>query len=155
MGNIIRAMAGPLMVSTASIFTPFVTEKIIVPFLFEPGRLGSIPWTDPSAFYLGSVGFLVKVAILVFFGVISNTMGSLRQCKKWRFAASLKRSLWILVGWLGGTTLLTILPFIKMPLLAVFFWLPYADWFVHGFVVSIFVFISAIIGRGMTIRDVC
>lgn len=155
MGNIMASVAGPLLVSTSSIFTPFITDKMIIPYLFEPGRLGTIPWTEPSSLYTGFISFMIKLAVLVTLGTVSNTMGTLRQCKKTRLSASIKRSSWIVLGWIAGTTIITILPFIKIPLLALFFWLPYSDWFVHGFLVSIFVFISAVIGRGMTIRDVC
>ena len=54
-----------------------------------------------------------------------------------------------------GMLIIALLPFIKAPVLAVLAWMPYANLFVTGLYMSIFVLIGGMIGNGYSRKDVC
>ena len=147
MGNIITA-------STSTII-PLFNHLVTVPYLMHPHRWGGVPWKEPGFFYVAIIGFLVNILSLMIMGTISGLMTTKKECRKTNISRSIKRSLWIVAGYLFGNGVLTFLPFIKAPLLIFLFWVPYAGWVVHGILVSMFILIFGAMGNSMLREEVC
>lgn len=88
-------------------------------------------------------------------GTISNIMNNLKKCNDYGFNNALKYSYFPLLGYFLGNLVLFILPIIKAPLLAIFIWLPYANYIVHGMLVAIFVLFSGYMGTKKEIAAEC
>lgn len=147
MGNIIAA--------GASIGVPLLTTSVVVPYIFHPHRWGGVPWKEPNFIFLGLVSFIVNVIILMMLGTLSGLMTTKKECNRTNLGRSIKRSLWIVVGYIIGNILLALFPFIKVPLLPLVIWMPYAGWLVHGFLVSIPILFCGAIANGMLRNEVC
>jgi hypothetical protein len=146
---------GNLLVSIASIFVPLGTRKIIIPYFFHPYNT-EIPWSPPSPFRLNLVSNFFNVLILMVLGTISGVMATLRYCDKYSFYIGFKHTIWLVVGFVIGNLVLVIFPMLKAPILvAVNNWLPYADYIVHGLIVSLFVLFFGAIGNELLIKAVC
>ena len=147
MGNIIAA--------SASIGVPLMTKTVVTPYIFHPLRWGGIPWSQPHWIIMALVTFIVNVILLMFIGTVSGMMSTKKLCNKINLVRSIKRSLWIVMGYVVGNIMLAILPFVKAPILALTLWMPYAGWIVHGLCVAIFVLFFGAIGNSMLRNEVC
>ena len=146
---------GNLLAATASVFVPLVNSLVIVPFIFHPDRWGTIPWHPPNWIFLGLVTFILNITALMILGTISGMMTTRNKCNKISVLQSVRRSMWLITGWLVGNLVLTVLPFLKAPLLAVGLWMPYAGWLIHGIMVAFFVLLFGAAGNSVLRDDVC
>jgi len=146
---------GNLLAATTSIFVPLINSLIVVPFIFHPERWGTVPWQPPSWVVLTAVTFLLNISALLALGTISGMMTTKNKCDKVDILQSMRRSMWVITGWLFGNLVLTIMPFIKAPLLAIGLWMPYGGWIIHGILVSASVLLFGAVGNSILRSEVC
>lgn len=126
-----------------------------MPYIYHPTRWGRVPWTEPSPFMNGFMHMFLNIIVIALIGAISGTMSTLGACNKYDFRKSLQRSIWLVLGYLVGTTTISLMPFLKAPLLSISVMFPYANWIVHGLLVSIFVLLFGAIGNNVLRNDIC
>ncbi len=145
---------GNLIVTIGSIFIPLISDKLIVPFVFHPLSWGGIPWSEPgiSASILTT---LTNILMLTSLSTISGLMTTSRKCDKRDLILSIKRSLWVLVGYFIGNMVAFFLPIIKAPILLATMWLPYAGYLAHGTLVSFFIMLFGAMGNAKLRSDIC
>ena len=145
---------GNLIVTIGSIFIPLISDKLIIPFLYHPMRWGGIPWNEPgmSASFLS---FSFNILMLITLATISGMMTTTRKCNKKNFYRSLKRSIWVVLGYIIGNMSAFFLPIIKAPMLIATMWLPYAGYLAHGVIVSIFVLLFGAMGNARLRIEIC
>lgn len=146
---------GNLIVTVCSVFIPLVTKVHIVPYLFHPYRWGGVPWTPPGDIMIRIVTFLLNIGMLSLLATISGLMTTEQQCNKHDLLLSLKRSTWVIVGYIVGSLVVFLMPLLTAPLLAMFVWLPYAGIIVPSMLVSIFVMIFGALGNTVLRENVC
>jgi len=147
MGNIIAA--------TSSIGIPLFNHLVTIPYIFHPQRWGGIPWKEPNFILLSLITMIFNVVCLMLIGTISGLMTTKQKCRKTNLLKSIKRSLWVAVGYIIGNMVMMLLPFIKSPLLVLSLWMPYAGWIIHGICVSLFVLLFGSIGNSKLRNEVC
>ena len=146
---------GNLIVTSTSIVIPLITDKIIIPFVFYPTRWGSIPWKEPSMFVTGPLKFVINLVTLSLLAAVSGMMSTTKECNKKDFLLSWKRSIWVILGYLIGNMVVTLLPMIKAPILMAMMWMPYAGYIAHGMLVSLFIMFFGAMGNTKLRNDVC
>lgn len=146
---------GNLIATSASIFVPLFNHLVTMPYIYHPTRWGGVPWSEPSAFMSSFMHMFLNIILMAIIGVLSGTMSTLGACNKSNLRLSVLRSLWLVLGYLIGTAVISFMPFLKAPLLSVSVMFPYANWIVHGFLVSIFVLIFGAIGNNVLRKDIC
>jgi len=146
---------GNLLVTGASIFVPLINNVVVAPYLLHPYNLGGLPWREPHWLFLGAFTFMLNIIVLMLLSMISGTMNTLNGCKKINFKKALKRSLWIVLGYIVGNITVFTMPFIKAPLLTIGIWLPYAGWLIHGFLVAPSIMFFGAMGNTVLRSDVC
>lgn len=146
---------GNLLAATASIGVPLFTHTVTLPFLFHPLRWGGVPWAEPHWILLGLLTFILNVCTLMVLGTMSGLMTTKGMCNRTDVLRSIKRSLWVVLGYIIGNLFLFVFPFVKAPFLVFGLWLPYAGWLVHGFLVSIFILLTGSVGNTMLRSEVC
>ena len=148
-------MLGNLIATILSIPTPLFTRLLLIPYLFHPKRWGGYPWSPPMDITITTVSLVINLIIIYFLGTLANMMTTLRECNNKNLALSMKRASWTLLGWIVGSCVIYLLPFLKAPILTFTISFPFAGFLVTGFLVSIFVFIFSEIGSKIIISDVC
>ena len=146
---------GNFLASGLSIGVPLVNHLVTVPYLFHPHRWGGVPWSEPNFIFKGIISFILNVVVLMVIGTFSGLMTTKKECRKTNLTRSIKRSLWLVIGYIIGNLILFALPFIKAPLLAFSLWMPYAGWLVHGLCVAISVMWFGAIGNSILRNEVC
>jgi hypothetical protein len=144
-----------MLAASASTFVPLFNHLVVMPYLYHPTRWGGIPWYEPSAMMSGFMHMLLNIIVLSLIGTFSSMMSTLGACNKSNLTISLKRSIWLVLGYLVGTSVISIMPFLKAPMLSIGNLFPYANWIVHGFLVSFFVLIFGAIGNKVARGNVC
>src|SRR5258706_14243907 len=123
---------GNFLTATVTLFAPMITKELFIPSLMHPYRWGGIPFKPPNT--------LMYIALYVFFNsfmiglmaFISGLMTTTKQCQKTNLRIALKNSIWAIIFALLGLLLITLMPFIKSPIIALLYWLPYANSIVIG-----------------------
>jgi hypothetical protein len=146
---------GNLIAASSSIGIPLFNHLVTVPYLFHPHKWGGEPWKQPHFVILGLVTFALNVISLMLMGTISGMMTTKKECQKINLRESIRRSLWVVLGYMVGNLALMLMPFIKAPILVMGLWMPYAGWLVHGLCVSAFVLFFGAIGNGMLRKEIC
>jgi hypothetical protein len=103
----------------------------------------------------GFMHIFLNIIVLALIGMISGMMSTLGSCNKYDMYISMMRSIWLVLGYIVGTATISFIPFLKSPLLSVSVMFPYANWIVHGLLVSIFVLVFGAIGNNALRNDVC
>lgn len=147
MGNIITAVS--------SIGIPLFNHLVTIPYLLHPNRWGGIPWKTPHFMYLSVLKFIINTISLMIMGTLSGMMSTSKECRKTDLLLSIKKSLWVVLGYIIGSVVMTFLPFIKSPLLTLTVWMPYAGWIIHGICVSVFVLFFGAIGNSKLRKSIC
>lgn len=142
------------MVTCTSIALPLLNYTYVLPYIFYPPRWG-IPWSPPGSLIMGTISLLVIITELVILGTVSGIMNTSKSCNKIDVKLSVKRSLWIIIGYLVGNLLLVTMPFLKAPLLIMTMGLPYAGWLVHGIMTAIPIMFFGAMGIERLLGDVC
>lgn len=143
------------MTAASSIGIPLFNHLVTIPYLFHPQRWGGIPWKEPNFLVMGLVTFILNVLCLMGVGTISGLMTTERECRQTDLWKSIRRSLWVVVGFVVGQIAIFFMPFVKAPLLAFSLWMPYAGWIIHGICVSVFVLFFGAIGNALLRAEVC
>jgi hypothetical protein len=146
---------GNILASIGSIWVPLFTHLVTVPFIFHPLRWGGIPWGQPHWLLLGIVTFLCNAITLMGLGTISGLMTTKKECNRTNILRSIKQSLWLVLGFVIGNLIMFLLPFLKVPVLLLTLWLPYAGWIAHGICVFPAVLFCGALGNGMLRGAVC
>lgn len=146
---------GNLLATSASIFVPLFNHLVTMPYLYHPTRWGGLPWVEPSPLMNGFMHIFLNIIVLALIGMISGMMSTLGSCNKYDMYISMMRSIWLVLGYIVGTATISFIPFLKSPLLSVSVMFPYANWIVHGLLVSIFVLVFGAIGNNALRNDVC
>ena len=146
---------GNLLATSASIFVPLFNHLVTMPYLYHPTRWGGLPWVEPSPFMSKFMHVALNIIVMSLIGMVSGMMSTLGSCNKYDIRLSLMRSLWLVLGYLVGTVFISFAPFLKAPLLSVSVMFPYANWIVHGLLVSVFVLVFGAIGNNVLRNDVC
>jgi len=147
MGNFISA--------GASIGVPLLTQLVTIPFLFHPHRWGGVPFKEPGWFMLSIVSIIINILTLMIIGTISGMMTTTKACRKIEVWRSIKRSMWVVAGYMFGNMIMWLLPFVKAPILPFMVMLPYGGWIVHGLFVSLSVLIFGAMGNTLLRAEVC
>jgi hypothetical protein len=146
---------GNIVASGLSIGVPLANHLVTIPYIFHPHRWGGVPWSEPNFLFKGIITFALNTLVLMIIGTISGLMTTKKECNKTNIARSIKRSLWLVMGYVLGNLMLFIFPFIKAPFLPFTLWLPYAGWLVHGFCVSVVVLFFGAMGNSILRQEVC
>lgn len=146
---------GNAITTVSSIYVPLINHLVTVPYLFHPHRWGGVPFKQPNFLYLGFIGLMVNIASLMIIGTVSGMMSTSKECRKINIIRSIKRSLWIVLGYYMGNLFLTFFPFVKAPALLMTVWLPYSGWIVHGMFVSAFILFFGAMGNSILRNEVC
>ena len=146
---------GNFIVTTGSVFIPLFTKLVTVPYFYHPHHWGGIPWEEPGGIGLNIVSFIFNVLTLAILATVSGMMTTERECRKYKVWKSMKRSIWAILGYIIGNIVIFMLPVVKAPLLAIFAWLPYAGYLVHGMMVSAFVMLFGALGNQVLRMQVC
>lgn len=146
---------GNFLATSASIGVPLFNNLVTVPYIFHPDRLGGMPWSEPSWIWLAFVTAVVNIITLMFLGTISGLMTTKKKCGKVDLFKSFHRSLWIVMGYFIGNTVLFMAPFIKAPLLPFMVMIPYGGWIVHGILVAISILFFGATGNAILRNEVC
>lgn len=146
---------GNIVASGLSIGVPLANHLLTIPYIFHPHRWGGVPWSEPNFLFKGIVTFTLNILVLMIIGTISGLMTTKKECNKTNIIRSIKRSLWLVMGYVLGNLILFLFPFIKAPFLPFTLWLPYAGWLVHGFCVSVFVLFFGAMGNSILRQEVC
>ncbi len=142
------------MVTAMSTFLPLINYLVVVPYIFYPSRWG-IPYNRPNGFVIAIASIVIMLVELVILGTVSGIMNTVKECNRYDVKIALKRSLWIIIGYIVGNITLFFLPFLKAPFLIVGMGLPYAGWLIHGFMVSIPVMLFGAMGTTKILADIC
>ena len=146
---------GNLLASIASIGVPLFNHLVTIPYIFHPYRWGGVPWTPPGIFTLGIITLIANVAAMMLLGTLSGIMSTKQKCDKVDIAKSIKRSIWITLGFLISNAVLSVLSSLKGPILIWLSFLPYASWVVQGVMCSIVVLLFGSIGNTLLRSEVC
>ena len=146
---------GNAIATSSSIIVPLFNHLVTVPYLFHPQRWGGIPFKEPNVLFLGFIGFLANILSLMMLGTISGMMTTKKKCRKTNIMWTIKRSLWVVLGYYVGNLFLMVFPFVKAPLLIFTLWMPYAGWIVHGIFVGVFIMLFGAMGNSMLRNEVC
>lgn len=146
---------GNLIVTGASIFIPLFNQLITVPYIYAPTRWGGIPWSPPNDISVNIVRVIFNVILLILFATLSGMMTTEKQCQKHEVFHSMKRSMWVLLGYAIGSVLATCIPVLKAPLLALTIWVPYAAWIAHGIIVAGPILVMGAIGNSYQRHEIC
>lgn len=145
---------GNLMATSMSIALPLINYSYVLPYIFYPTRWG-IPWSPPGSLMAGLIGLVIITVELMIVGSISGIMNTVKSCNKIDVKMSVKRSMWIILGYMLGNVLLFTMPFLKAPLLIMTIGLPYAGWIAHGIMTAIPVMLFGAMGIDRLLGDVC
>jgi uncharacterized protein YacL len=146
---------GNLLVASTSTFVPLFNHLVTIPYLYHPQRWGGIPWVEPGGITVGILEFVFNIITLLIMGTLSGMMTTQRECNKINVRYSIKRSLWVILGYLVGNTIVYLLPFIKAPVLAMLIWMPYAGWVAHGLLVAFSVLLFGAMGNAYQRWEIC
>ena len=146
---------GNLITAGSSIFIPLIVRGQILPYLFHPYKWGGIPWEPPGSLTLLITTVLCNIILLQIIATISGVMATLRECDTYDITESYWKSFWPVLGFVIGNIVIYCVPVIKALFLAAFMWLPYADYLVHGALVSIFVLFIGAKGNTKLINELC
>src|SRR3989338_3040299 len=114
---------GNLLMAGISIFVPLFNYLITVPLLYHPRIWGGVPWKPPNQVFMGVIREVLNVAMLIVLATISGVMTTERECHKHDKWHSMKRSSWVLLGYLIGNIFAMFVPIAKAPILALSTWL--------------------------------
>lgn len=145
---------GNFIATCATVVLPLFNYLVVLPFIFYPPRWG-IPWYTPNGFVISFIGLLVLLMELVLVGTLSGVMNTVRKCNRYDIKLSMKRSLWIIMGYILGNIILFTMPFLKTPFLVPAIGLPYAGWLVHGLLTAIPVMLFGATGVTRLLGEVC
>ena len=146
---------GNTITGITSVIGPMITETILVPFVFHPYRWGSVPWEPPSALASGTVSFICNAVMISTIATLAGMMATKRRCNKSDIKQSWLNSWWPVLGYIIAHSVLFLIPFLKVPLLAVFSWMPYANNFATSLTALPIVMIFGAVGNGWNRRTVC
>ncbi len=146
---------GNLVTASGSIFAPFLTTEVIIPFIYNPIRFNNIPFVAPSTLKYMFLYILINVLIVFSLGVVGSTMSTLKECHRMDLLTSMLSTKWPILFTIIGLIILYLLPIIKTPLLVVMGWLPYSNLFVTGLFLSLFVLIGGYLGNKYARERVC
>lgn len=147
MGNLITAMV--------TVISPMLSKQIFIPIIMHPSRLGGIPFTPPGPFKYTFFYLLFTFLLIGTAATISGMMTTARECQKIQLWTAVVNARWSLLFALIGLAFVTLLPFTKSTAIALFSWVPYANLFVTGLYVAVFVLIGGMLGNTRNIKDVC
>lgn len=145
---------GNLIVTIGSVFIPLISDKLIIPFMYHPSRWGGIPWSEPGI-SASILSFFSNIMMLVILSTISGMMTTSRKCRKKDLKQSVKRSTWVVLGYIIGNIAAFFLPIIKAPILMATMWLPYAGYIAHGILVGLFVLLFGAMGNARLRMEIC
>jgi hypothetical protein len=145
---------GNLIATGATIVLPLFNYLVVLPYIFYPPRWG-IPWYTPNGFVISFIGLLVILVELILIGTLSGVMNTLKKCNKINIKQSIKRSMWIIMGYIIGNIILLTMPFLKTPLLLAGLSVPYGGWWTHGIMTAIPVMYFGAMGITRLLADVC
>lgn len=146
---------GNTITGISSVIGPMLTETMIVPFVFHPYRWGGIPWEPPSDLVAGIVSLICNSVIISTVATLSGMMATERKCGKKSLKSSWLNSWWPVFGYMVAHTVLFMIPFLKVPLLAVFAWMPYANNFATSLTALPIVMLFGAVGNGWNRKSVC
>lgn len=147
MGNLITAMV--------TVASPLITKEYLIPTIMHPYRWGGIPFVPPGPFKYAFLYLLFNMLIIGTAATISGLMTTARECRRISLWTSIVNARWSLLFALIAMIVITLLPFIKAPVLAVLSWLPYANHIVTGLYMAILVLVGGMIGNGYSRKNVC
>lgn len=146
---------GNFITSATSVFIPLISDEVIVPYVFHPYRWGGIPWQPPNQFVQTIVSKLSSIILLSLVSTISGIMSTINECRQYDVWKSFKRSIWVIYGYIIGSIILVIAPFIKAPLLATMAFIPYADYLVSGIITAFPIMFMGALGNMVLRYQVC
>jgi len=146
---------GNAIVAASSIFIPLFNRLVTVPYFYDPIRWNRIPWHQPFTFEVSFMIYLANVIILMILATISGMMSTQRECQKYDVKHSIKRSIWVILGYFVGCMFAFFLPIVKAPLLMLLSWMPYASYIVNGLITAPFVLIFGAMGNSTMRNDLC
>jgi len=146
---------GNFISSITSIGVPLFNHLVTIPFIFHPHRWGGLPFTNPSGLYLTFITVIINVISLMIIGTVSGIMSTKQACRKSKIFMSIKRSIWVVLGYITGNIILHILPFLKVPLLPFMITIPYGGWLVHGILVALPILLFGSVGNTLLRDELC
>ena len=146
---------GNLITAIVTVFSPLITKEYLIPMIMHPYRWGGIPFEPPGPFKYIFLYVLFNMLVIGTAATLSGLMTTARECQKISFWTAVVNARWANLFALLGMLIIALLPFIKAPVLAVFAWMPYANLFVTGLYMSLFVLVGGMIGNGYNRKDVC
>jgi hypothetical protein len=146
---------GNLLATLGTIGVPLFNHLVTIPFIYHPYRWGGIPWQAPGWLELAVVTFTANVSLILLLSVLGGIMSTKQKCNKYDVRLSLKRSIWKLLGYFIGSTVLAVASSLKGPALVWLSWLPYSNWIVHGVMVAIPILLLGALGTNILRADVC
>lgn len=137
------------------IIIPLLTKELIIPYLLHPFRFGGIPFKKPSAIKYGILYLLIIVFIICALDSLSNSLTTMKECNEVNMWKSIKATKWMAISISFGLILLFLVPFLKAPLLALFFAVPYSNQIVTGIMLLPFALFGYFIGKRTVKKNVC
>lgn len=131
---------------------PILLQSYLVPLIFHPQRLGSIPWHPPYWITVSSVEtFLTYLGIFVSF-VYGATIMTLDFCERRDLRLSARRSVWALLGYLVSYFIYAPVSYVLTPILT---HIPYGILIIGNLIRSIVGFYIARMGLQSVVEEVC
>jgi hypothetical protein len=146
---------GNLIATCVSVVVPLITKSVWMPYIYHPNRWGGIPWVEPNWLLMGIITFVLNAMMLSVIGTISGMMSTKGECDRYDVYLSVRRSVWMIMGYVIGNIMLFIVPYIKAPILPFFMWMPYAGWIVHGMLVGVVILLFGAMGNAILRKEVC
>lgn len=146
---------GNLITAGGSVFAPFLTTEVLIPFIYNPIRFNNIPFVQPSTLKYMFWYLFFNCVIVFFLGTIGGTMSSLKECDKMNILTSMNGAKWPVLFTIFGLLFLFMFPIIKAPLLVVTGMIPHSNLLVTGIFLSFFVLLGGFLGNRYTRTNVC
>lgn len=138
-----------LILFTGSLFSHFIAENLILPYIWSPRRFYSTiigvrkyPYEPPGMAVKLILLPVIIYLILHLITIISSQMHTLRMCnKKDMKTTSYEARTPAMMGMIGFILVL-IIPFMKLPIIIIKDKIPFAENIMYGFIISLFTFIG-------------
>lgn len=139
-----------------TLIMPITVYRMVLPFIFRPDILGSIPWFEPSQNVMTFFYLFFLTLFIYLLSMTSCILKTLSSCQKYSFLTSSKYATFVITWlWMGILCINTLLlPYGKAFLLSTLR-LPYNLYFVDGIMLTPFVFIGTLLAVNNVEANVC
>jgi len=146
---------GNILTATLALFSPYIVRFHLLPYIYHPYRYGGIPFVAPSTAEFSVMYYVLIMAIISGFYLVSGYMATLKICNKSDSKIVIYNYPKLFAMMIACILLLLLFPLVKLPFLQTLMVLPYANEVVNGIFWFIFTFLGVAWANRETVYKVC